>query len=144
VPLAQDGQLKPGMSAAVTIDTVEKQDALLIPRDAVTTDQTGKQGVYTVDNGPNGQIAVFKTPSFGVSDNSNIEVTSGLNPGDLVIVSGQSSLTNNQRVRVAGDNSGGGQGGQGGRNAAASGKPQAPGKPQASASGKPQASAQSS
>jgi RND family efflux transporter MFP subunit len=131
VPVVQDGKLMPGMSASVSIATLEKADALLIPRDAVATDSSGKQGVYVVQNGPNGQIATFKTPTLGASDGKNVEVIDGLNAGDVVIVSGQTSISNNQAVRTAGQGAGG-----------ASGKPQAAasGKPQASESAKPQAS----
>jgi len=130
VPVTQDGKLKPGMSAAVTIATQAKPNAILLPNDAITTDpNTGAQGVYVVQSGPNGDTAVFKQVSLGASDGKNTEVLSGLNPGDVVIISGQTSLTNNQRVRPAD------QGGAGG--AAASGKPQAAasGKPQGAASG---------
>jgi len=101
VPAVQDGKLMPGMSANVIIDTVEKADALLIPRDAVTSDSSGRQGVYVIQSGPNGQVAAFRAPTLGVSDGKSVEVLNGLNPGDLVIVAGQTSLNNNQPVRLA-------------------------------------------
>ncbi len=131
VPVVQDGKLRPGMSAAVTIATQTKPNAILLPNDAITTDpNSGAQGVYVVQSGPNGDTAVFKQVSLGATDGKNTEVLNGLNPGDVVVISGQTSLTNNQRVRPAN------QGGQGG-GANASGKPQASGA--ANASGKPQA-----
>src|SRR5712692_2030616 len=101
VPAVQDGKLMPGMSANVIIDTVEKADALLIPRDAVTSDSSGRQGVYVIQSGPNGQVAAFRAPTLGVSDGKSVEVLNDLNPGDLVIVAGQTSLNNNQPVRLA-------------------------------------------
>ena len=104
------------MSAAVIIETVEKSDALLIPRDAVTTDAGGRQGVYVVQAGATGQVASFKVPTLGVSDGKKVEVVNGLNPGDAVVISGQTAIQNNQAVRPAGE------GGQGG--ASASAKPQ--------------------
>jgi len=133
VPSAQDGTLKPGMSVGVRIQTSEKPNALLIPKDAVTTDNSGKQGVYVVQEGQNGQVATFKPVTFGASDDKNVEVVSGLNPGDVVVVTGQTSLSNNQRVRPAGQ---GGQGGQAGGNA--SGRPQGS---QGNASARPSAQA---
>jgi HlyD family secretion protein len=141
VPVTQDGKLRPGMSAAVTIATQTKPNAILLPNDAITTDpNTNAQGVYVVQNGPNGDVAVFKQVSLGATDGKNTEVLNGLNPGDTVIVSGQTSITNNQRVRPTDGSSAGQQGG-----ANASGKPQAgaSGKPQGSASAKPGASAAS-
>jgi HlyD family secretion protein len=145
VPAVQDGTLKPGMSASVNIATQEKPNALLIPKDAVTTDpNTGSTGVYVVTEGQNGAVAQFKTPTLGVSDDRNIEVLSGLNPGDEVVVNGQGTLTNNQRVRAVGPAASGA--GQGAPNA--SGRPQASGsfagrpQPGASFSGRPQGSGQ--
>lgn len=133
VPVIQDGKLRPGMSAAVTIATQTKPNAVLLPNDAITTDpNTNAQGVYVVQSGPNGDIAVFKQVSLGASDGKNTEVLSGLNPGDIVVVSGQTSLTNNQRVRSADQGTSGGAG--------ASGRPQG----SAAASAKPSAAAPSS
>jgi len=131
VPVSQDGKLRPGMSAAVTIATQTKANVTLLPNDAITADpNTNAQGVYLIQSGPNGDIAVFKQVSLGATDGKSTEVLSGLNPGDVVVISGQTSLTNNQRVRVAGQSAA----------ANASGKPQASGSGGASA--KPSASAQ--
>jgi RND family efflux transporter MFP subunit len=123
VPALQDGKLRPGMSASVLIQTVRKDDALLVPRDALTTDpNTNAQGVYVVQNTQNGLVAVFKTPSLGVTDGKNVEVLNGLNPGDVIIVGGQTAITNTQRVRLA--NEQGGQSGQSGPPGPAPAKPQ--------------------
>ena len=128
VPVGQDGKLRPGMSAGVTIATQAKPNVVLLPNDAITTDpNTNAQGVYVVQSGANGDVAVFKQVSLGVTDGKNTEVLNGLNPGDVVVISGQTSLTNNQRVRPAAA--------QGG--AAASSKPRGSG----GASAKPSASA---
>jgi HlyD family secretion protein len=144
VPAVQDGKLMPGMSASVLIDTVEKPDVVLLPADAVTTDaNTNAQGVYVVQNTQNGQTVSFKTPSLGVTDGKMVEVLNGINAGDLVVVSGQTSLVNNQRVRVT--SGGEAAGGSTGASGAPQASPGASGKPQASgggrSSGKPQASA---
>lgn len=141
VPVNQDGKLKPGMSAAVTIATQTKPNAILLPNDAITTDpNTNAQGVYVVQNGSTGDVAIFKQVSLGASDGKNTEVLGGLNPGDVVVITGQTSLTNNQRVRPAGQSAGGGAAGKPQSNA--SGKPQGAGRGAASA--KPVASAQAS
>ncbi|MBV9120177.1 MAG: efflux RND transporter periplasmic adaptor subunit [Chloroflexi bacterium] len=141
VPSNQDGKLKPGMSAGVVIQTQAIPDALLIPKDAITTDpNTNAQGVYVVQSGPNGDTAVFKTVSIGATDDKNVQILSGLNPGDQVVVSGQSSLTNNQRVRSADSSAQGSARASGAASGAASGRPQGSGSAQASASGAPAAS----
>ncbi|MDE3076925.1 MAG: efflux RND transporter periplasmic adaptor subunit, partial [Chloroflexota bacterium] len=155
VPAGQDGKLKPGMSAAITLVTSQKTDAVLIPKDAVVVPSGGKPGVYIVRRGPNGLSAAFVTPVFGISNDQAIEVVSGLNPDDEVVVQGQASLSNNQPIRLLGAGGPGpapsGPAGAGARAGAqrpsgtgqpgASGRPGAGSRPGASGGARPSASA---
>jgi HlyD family secretion protein len=118
-PDPQDPRLLGGMFAAVRIQTQRKNDVVLVPKDAVVQ-RTGKTQIYVVENGRAKAIDV----SGGLSDDKNVEVPSGVNPGDLVIVQGQSTVNDGDAVRTAGA----GQGGQG--QAAQAGQGGAPGKPQ--------------
>lgn len=90
----QDERIKPGMSVSATIVTTVKTDVLLAPSSAVQ--QLGTSAfVQTLpdatqaDVSPLG-IASDKTPEMkevqtGVSNDSQIEITGGLNEGDLII-----------------------------------------------------------
>lgn len=103
VPQDQDGRLRPGMSATVGLDTVSEQEAILVPTDAIVaaTGQDGR-GVFVVTERDGNTVASFRSPTLGASAGRVTEVLGGLNVGDLVVIQGQSSLRNNQGVRLIG------------------------------------------
>ena len=76
----QDERIKPGMSVSVTIITDSKQDVLLVPLGAVKTANGGSSVQVLVNGQP--QTRVVTT---GSSNDTMIEITSGLNEGDEVI-----------------------------------------------------------
>lgn len=93
-----DDQIKPGMSVSASIITDVKQDILLVPSAAIK----GTEGAYYVEtlsvsslSGQNatnseGVISVSaptqQTVEIGLSDDTSVEVTSGLEEGDLVVI----------------------------------------------------------
>ena len=117
-----DPQLMAGMFAEVRIVVTEKDNIVLVPKDAVVQ-RAGKMVIYVVDNGRAKQVDV----TAGISDESKVEVPSGVKAGDQVIVAGQATVNEGDAVRPSG---GGGAGGQG-----------APGKPQGGAGAKPEGGA---
>jgi HlyD family secretion protein len=78
----QKSLLKPEMTANVEIQVARKDDALLVPAEAVV--RKGRQRYATVvkDDGTTEERAV----EVGLSDGAQVEVTSGLNEGDNVLV----------------------------------------------------------
>ncbi len=85
VQLNSDGhEVKPGMTANVTVNTGEADHALIIPLRAVRTDaQTGIKTVRILVNG----IAKTKKVKLGLrGDEGLIQVLHGLSEGDQVIV----------------------------------------------------------
>jgi RND family efflux transporter MFP subunit len=129
-PDPQVPDLRSGMFAEVKIVTEEKNDAVLVPKDALIQ-RGGKAVVFVVQDGRAKQVEV---PS-GLSDEKNVEIPSGVKPGDQVIIAGQATVSDGDPVRIGG--AGGPAGGQGG---AAGGQGGAPGKP-GGAAGKPGAAA---
>lgn len=86
---AGDADIKPGMTANVTVLTAQADNVLIIPIRAVRTDQeTNEQRVRILQNDAP-QDRVIKTGLRG--DEGRIEVTEGLNEGETVIVSERSS-----------------------------------------------------
>jgi RND family efflux transporter MFP subunit len=80
-----DSELKPGMTANVTILTSRADNALIIPTRAIRTDSvTGERIVRVIKNG-NITDAVIRTGLRG--DEGRIDVTAGLSEGDVIIVS---------------------------------------------------------
>jgi len=78
-----DKDLKNGHFAKVSIPTGKKQ-ALLVPKKAVV-EKGQLTGVYTVDNN---SVIAYRLVREGKSYGDRVEILSGLNPGDKVIVDG--------------------------------------------------------
>ena len=102
-----DSTLVPGLYADVVLRTEQHLNTLSIPVDAVA--RTGEStSVYTVDSSGVVRISQIKT---GIETPQQIEVLSGLQEGDAVIVGRHSGLQNGTRVRpkfpVSPDGSGG-------------------------------------
>ena len=93
----KSGALKVGtpVKASITGQTVEK--AWKIPAAAVLTAQDGSKAVMLI--GPDGK-AHRKAVTLGIADGEDVEVTSGLVPGDTVITVGAYGLDDGAKVKV--------------------------------------------
>jgi len=89
-----DEVLKPGMFCTVTVVLEKKEDALMVPEEAVIS-RGEKHFLYLIEAGK----AVMKQVSLGVFLEGKVEILTGLNPGDQVIVSGLQKLTPGARVQ---------------------------------------------
>lgn len=88
-----DLTLTPGMYADVTFNLQQKDNALIIPASAVI--QGDEPSVMLVDS----SNRVQKRPVvLGISNGNSQEITSGLNPGDRVIIGGLSTLQPGEQV----------------------------------------------
>ncbi len=87
--------LKAGMFAHVRFNSISKKKELVIPRQSLLGSVKEAQ-VFVVKNG----AAELKNPVIGKTSDNNLEVLSGLNEGDLVVVSGQNNLKENYKVKI--------------------------------------------
>jgi len=79
-----DAQVKPGMSANVTVTTNKVDNALLVPTTSIFTDTNGGQYVYLVQNGATTKVPV----TVGAVSDSTTQVTSNsLKAGDTIVLS---------------------------------------------------------
>jgi len=76
-----DSAVKPGMTANLNIVVEQRENVLLVPNRAISTKSNQKW--VTVQQGDK---TVQKVVTVGLSNDSNAEITSGLQEGDLVIV----------------------------------------------------------
>ncbi len=85
-----DAQVKPGMSANVTILTNKVDNALLVPNTSIFTDTNGGQYVNLIQNG-----AILKVPvTIGAVSDSLTQITgSTLKAGDTIVLSFASAST---------------------------------------------------
>jgi multidrug efflux pump subunit AcrA (membrane-fusion protein) len=96
--------LIPGMYAEVNLTLDRRNAVLAIPVTAVDMDSEGSSPSGAAATGrvmvvtPNNLVEV-RTISLGIETASKVEVRSGLNEGDLVVIAGRSSLQPGQEVR---------------------------------------------
>lgn len=90
----RDGKLMPGMYAETVLQMSERANALLVPLEAVTRNQ-GEARVLVV----NAQNAVEERKvKLGFQGKTRVEVLSGLNEGDRVIIGNQSQFRSGEKV----------------------------------------------
>lgn len=89
------GTLKPGMFGRVNIVYDTRVDTLLVPRNAVITEDA-RSTVFLVREG----VAQRQPVTTGYVNNGSIEIIDGLQSGDKVITVGQNSLKDGARVAI--------------------------------------------
>jgi RND family efflux transporter MFP subunit len=88
--------LIPGMYAEVNLRVDERRNALSVPLDAV--DRSGSSSrVYAVS--PTGMIRIVPV-ALGLENDQRVEVRSGLQEGDVVVVGRHAGLKDGQQVQV--------------------------------------------
>jgi len=96
-----DGKLKPQMIARLRVVRARHPDALVVPLGAVVRDETG-DGLFVVSDGEKGPVAKRRKVRLGARSGERIEVAEGLEPGERVVVVGQSNLTDDDPVSIVG------------------------------------------
>ncbi|MCY4513941.1 MAG: efflux RND transporter periplasmic adaptor subunit [Candidatus Tectomicrobia bacterium] len=90
-----DFRLKPGMFAKVTLLLAERENVVLVPRDALRPDGA-ETTVFVVRDG----IAHRQPVSTGLMNDTLAEIREGLAEGDEVVLSGHNSLRDQVPVNV--------------------------------------------
>jgi RND family efflux transporter MFP subunit len=87
--------LKAGTFVNVLIDIPSLGNKLFIPREALQGSVKDAE-VYIAENG----VAKLKRIVIGTQNNEYLEVLSGLNEGEQVIINGQINLTDNKPIKI--------------------------------------------
>jgi RND family efflux transporter MFP subunit len=90
------GVLKPGMFVQASITTEQRQQTLVVPREAVVR-RNGGQFVFVAS----GSIAQMRPVQVGLIGDRLVEIVSGIRPGEQVIVVGQESLKDGEAIAIA-------------------------------------------
>lgn len=90
-----DSRLRPGFSGRVSIITETRSDAMVLPVSVLRRTREG----YQVAIAQNGR-AVLRSVTTGLISHGDVEITSGVEPGDQVIILGQNSVIENGPVEV--------------------------------------------
>jgi membrane fusion protein, multidrug efflux system len=88
--------LLPGMFVRVRIKIFQAKNAVIIPRPALKKVK-GAYHVFTVNQN---NKCEFKTVKLGYVTTDNVQITEGLNEGDLVVVEGMEELKDGSKVQV--------------------------------------------
>ncbi|NJY61417.1 efflux RND transporter periplasmic adaptor subunit [Salinimicrobium sp. CDJ15-81-2] len=84
-----------GMYATAVFNESGMDNVLTIPREAFVGSVSDNR-VFVLENG----IAKLKQIQTGINYGNKVEVTAGLNEGDIVVTSGQINLTDNTPVKI--------------------------------------------
>lgn len=87
--------LRPGMFVKADITTQNKQNVIVIPKDVIINSPRGKI-VYIVER----KRAIEKLIEVGLESEKKIEVVSGLEPNQRLIISGYEMLHNGSKVKI--------------------------------------------
>ena len=90
-----DHNLRPGMILRSSLVRRKIQNAIAVPFYTLVDNEKGKS-VFVVENGK----AVEKPIQYGVFQGSLIEITKGLELGDVLVVVGQRNLVNGENVTI--------------------------------------------
>lgn len=90
-----EGLLRPGLSGRVAVMTSTSEDALILRESVLRRTRTGFQ-VALAEEGR----AVLRDVTVGIKSHGLVEITSGLRPGDTVIVVGQNSVIEGDSLEV--------------------------------------------
>ncbi len=90
-----DGLLKPGMFLAYKLVLSKRDNALLVPEEALLAEGT-RQSIFLVADGK----AIKREIKIGDRNAGEVEVLSGVKAGDVVVVGGIQKIRNNTSVKI--------------------------------------------
>lgn len=97
---AKDRNLIPGAFAKVVLDFGKDNNALMIPSQAIIPGSRNKQVIVYKDS-----IATFTVVGTGIRDSSQVQITSGINEGDTIVITGILSVKPNSKIKISKINS---------------------------------------
>ena len=90
-----DGELRPGLFGRIEIVT-ETRESIVMPEAAMVAATDGGKAVFVVEDG----VAIMKRVETGERFPGKVEITSGLKPDEMVIVTGQLKVRDNEPVEA--------------------------------------------
>jgi membrane fusion protein, multidrug efflux system len=97
-----DGRLKPGMVASLELGGAGAQTPLSVPLAAVVRSpkQTDGYAVFVIENGGGTTRVKQREVTLGAMVSNGVAVTSGLRPGDQIVVSGAKIVADGEAVEI--------------------------------------------
>ena len=97
-----DNRIKQNLDAKIKINIYKKDDAIVIPLRIVREDALGNNFVYVMseDNKEGVYLTSKQFITLGNKSEDKVEVTEGLDLGDIVVLEGAYSVEDSQRVKL--------------------------------------------
>ena len=95
-----NGSIKPNLNARVHINDYTNENALLIPQSVISENAAGEQYAYVAELNNGEAIAKRHIITTGKTQGDFVEITSGINAGDLIIKEGARSVKDAQAVKI--------------------------------------------
>ena len=97
----EEGMIKPNQIATLLLNDYTNEEAIIVPENAVQQNAEGESIVFILQQeGENEGTAKKVIVETGLVSNNNIEIRSGLEPGQQLIVQGSRGLRDGQEVNV--------------------------------------------
>ena len=90
-----DGRILPGMFARVQVVYDTHENALLVPKSAILSEDT-ETWAFVIANGTVNK----KSVSVGYTNSTHVEVVSGLSLDDIIVTTGLNSLKDGSKIKV--------------------------------------------
>ncbi|MEO1087083.1 MAG: efflux RND transporter periplasmic adaptor subunit, partial [Acidobacteriota bacterium] len=97
-----EGLLRPGMFSAVELEMERSSDAVIAPKVALTLDSLMPTVFVAVDGEDGGVVAARRQLELGLRNDRELEVLSGLEVGERVVVVGQDGLADGTPLEIDG------------------------------------------
>ncbi len=92
-----DKQLKPNLTALVNINDQSRSGVIVIPRNLIQRTEEGDLVYVVVEEGGK-KVARSRSVTTGLVYNGDVEITSGLNIGDMLLTEGYQNVVDGQVV----------------------------------------------
>jgi len=98
----KSGNVKPNLTARVHINDYRNENALMIPQNTISENAQGEQYAYVVTDISEDNVAVAKKTiiTTGKTQGDYVEILSGIEAGQSIIVEGARSVKDGQKVKI--------------------------------------------
>lgn len=96
-----DGLIKPEMVANMSVTRRQVEEAIVVPQDALVRVEDGYV-VFVVTESGEGEVARARPVELGPRQRDQVVIGGGLEAGERIVVVGQKSVADGDRVRVVG------------------------------------------
>ena len=92
--------IKPNLNSKVKINDYSNSSALMVNQNFISIDSKNKEYVYKISTNNNKNYVSKTIVETGKNDGVNIEILSGINPGDMIVSEGIRKLVDKARVKI--------------------------------------------